>query len=93
MGAELPIGLPSLLSTGAAILAGVFALLRWFAARLLADIDARLKRIDEIEQRLDRMAEELPLHYVRREDHIREMTAISAKLDRIYELLMRGTAK
>lgn len=88
-GDVIGVSLPILAAIGASILGGVFALLKWFATRLLADIDMRLKRIDEIETRLDRMAVELPMHYVRREDHIREMTAITAKLDRIYELLIR----
>lgn len=81
--------LPMLLAVGGAVLGGVFGLLRWFAARLLADIDERLKRIDEVEQRVDRLLADLPVHYMRREDHIRELTAIHAKLDRLYEIMLR----
>jgi hypothetical protein len=80
--------MPTAAALAVAILGGVFGLLRWFASRLLSDIDKRLARIDEIEQRLDKLAADMPLHYLRREDHIRDMTAISAKLDRIYEVLM-----
>ena len=32
----------------------------------------------------------LPLHYQRRDDSIREYTAMNAKLDRIYELIMES---
>jgi hypothetical protein len=79
--------LPMLLSVGGLIVGGVFALLKWFATRLLDDIESRLRRIDELENRFERLMAELPLHYQRREDAIREYTAINAKLDRLYELL------
>lgn len=85
------VGLPALLSVGGALVGGVFALLRWFSARMLSDIDARLLRIDEVEQRVDKLLADLPVHYMRREDHIRELTAIHAKLDRLYEILLRDT--
>lgn len=81
---------PALLAVGSALLGGVFALLKWFAGRLLADIEARLTRIDDLENRFERLMAELPLHYQRREDAIREFTAINTKLDRLYELLARG---
>jgi len=32
---------------------------------------------------------ELPLHYQRREDAIREYAAINAKLDKLYDLLLK----
>lgn len=79
--------LPIALSIGGAILAGVFALVKWFASRLLGEIEDRLKRIDDIEGRFDRLMTELPLYYQRRDDAIREYTAMNAKLDRIYEIL------
>ena len=82
-------GLTELLTFCGAVLGGVFALLKWFAGRLLADIDKRLSRIDEVEARVDKLLADLPLHYQRREDAIREFTAINAKLDRLYELLAR----
>jgi DNA repair ATPase RecN len=80
--------LPALLALGGAMLGGVFALLKWFAARMLDEIEQRLKRIDDLENRFERLMAELPLHYQRREDAIREYTAMNAKLDRIYELIM-----
>lgn len=48
-----------------------------------AQIGASLKQTDAD---LKRLMTELPLHYQRREDAIREYTSIHAKLDRIYEL-------
>lgn len=80
---------PVLLSVGGVVLGGIFGMLKWFAGRLLADIDARLTRIDEVEERVDKLIADLPVHYMRREDHIRELTAIHAKLDRLYEILLR----
>jgi len=88
--------LSMLLGLGAAVLGGVFALLRWFAARLLSDIEERLSRIDIVAREVDRvdsdlkrLLAELPLHYQRREDAIREYTAINVKLDRLYELILK----
>jgi hypothetical protein len=90
------LSLPVLLAVGGAVLGGVFALLKWFAARLIADFEARLSRIDDlarevsrVDGEVQRLLAELPLHYQRREDAIREFTAINAKLDRLYELLAR----
>ncbi len=80
----------------AALLGGSFVLLRFAAAKLLSDIDRKLGRLDQLaaelarlDQELRRLTLELPVHYVRRDDHIRDMTAISAKLDRIYEILVK----
>lgn len=89
------IGMPALLAVGGGVLGGVFALLKWFAARLLADIEARLERIDavacevdRVDAELKRIVAELPIHYQRRDDAIREYTAVNAKLDRIWETLI-----
>ena len=88
--------LSMLLGLGAAVLGGVFALLKWFAGRLLADIEERLERIevvardvDRVDADLKRLLAELPLHYQRREDAIREYAAINAKLDKLYDLLLK----
>lgn len=88
---------PALLAVGSALLGGVFALLKWFAGRLLSDIEKKLTRIDDVARevgRVDaevkRLIGELPLHYQRRDDAIREYTVISVKLDRLYELMLRG---
>ncbi len=89
-----------ILAVATGVLGGVFALLRWFATRLLADIERRLARIEDISHdvtRIDgdlkRLVAELPLHYQRRDDAIREYTVINIKLDRLYELVLRGTQK
>lgn len=86
---------PALLAVGSALLGGVFALLKWFAGRLLSDIEERLARIDAVAHEVDRvdgdlkrLLAELPIHYQRREDAIREYTAMNAKLDRIWEALI-----
>jgi len=95
------IPLSALLALGASVLGGMFGLLKWFAARHLADIKGHL---DNINERLDahardmarldadfkRLLAELPLHYQRREDAIREYTVINVKLDRLYELILKG---
>lgn len=78
-----------LLTFAGVVAGGLVAMMRWLAARLLADIDQRLARIDEVEARVDKLLADLPVHYMRREDHIRELTAIHAKLDRLYEILLR----
>jgi hypothetical protein len=88
------------LAVVSAIVGGVFASLRWLAAELKRQIDIRLDRIEAVEQvradelrRLERdihsLRSELPMHYVRREDHIRDITSFSVKLDRIYTVLLR----
>ena len=63
--------------------------------------DGRFRLIEEgqreMERDVSRLREELPMHYVRREDHIRHETVINAKLDalaakidRLATLQMRG---
>ena len=88
--------LSMLLGLGAAVLGGVFGLLKWFAGRLLADIEERLERIeivardvDRVDADLKRLLAELPLHYHRREDAIREYASINAKLDKLYDLMLK----
>jgi DNA anti-recombination protein RmuC len=83
------LGLPSLAAFAGAVLAGVFGLLRWFAVRLLADIDQRLRRIDEIERRVDQLLADLPLHYQRREDTIRELAQADERYQRAVEQIIR----
>ena len=70
------------------MLGGVFGLLKWFAGRMIDEIETRLKRIDDLESRFERLMAELPLHYQRREDAIREYTTINAKIDRLTEVLI-----
>ena len=77
-----------LLSVSGIVLGGVFGLLKWFAWRMIDEIETRLKRIDDLESRFERLMAELPLHYQRREDAIREYTTINAKIDRLTEVLI-----
>ena len=77
-----------LLSVSGIVLGGVFGLLKWFAARMIDEIETRLTRIDDLESRFERLMAELPLHYQRREDAIREYTTINAKIDRLTEVLI-----
>ena len=75
---------------------GVMAgLVRWMGQRIMADIDARLGRMDDVmgevsrvDGDLTRLVAELPMHYQRREDAIREYTTINAKIDRLTEVLI-----
>lgn len=76
-------------------LGALFLMGRAFAARIARDLDERLAKIDRVAdemQRLDdelsRVRAEMPVHYIRRDDHIRDITNVSIKLDRIYELLL-----
>ena len=77
-----------LLSVSGIVLGGVFGLLKWFAGHMIDEIETRLKRIDDLESRFERLMAELPLHYQRREDAIREYTTINAKIDRLTEVLI-----
>lgn len=70
-------------------------LVRWMGQRIMADIDARMGRIDgvmrevaRVDGDLKRLVAELPMHYQRREDAIREYTTINAKIDRLTEVLI-----
>lgn len=89
------VSLPVLLSVGGVVVGGVWSLLVWFARRMLEDIDERLARIDQVasevsrvDAEVKRLIAELPLHYQRRDDAIREYTSLNAKIDRIYEVMM-----
>lgn len=78
----------------AVVLAGMggalVALLRWFGNRILAQMEQRLERIEALEERFDRHIAELPLHYQRRDDAIRELATLNFKMDRLYELMLRA---
>lgn len=74
----------------------VWGLLKAFAKRMvhdfdqrMASIETRLNHIDQVEGRLDILIQEMPLNYMRRDDYVRDHTAIHTKLDRLYELLVR----
>jgi hypothetical protein len=91
MGGEVMLfGMPfgTALAVLGTVLAGVIGTLKWFAGRMLSEIETRLKRIEELEDRFDRLMTELPLYYQRRDDAIREYTAINAKIDRLTDVLI-----
>lgn len=85
---------------GAVMLVGVVVglmagLVRWMGQRIMTDIDARLGRMDDVmgevarvDGDLKHLIAELPMHYQRREDAIREYTTINAKIDRLTEVLI-----
>ena len=81
-----------------AVMGGLLAwLIRTMVGRVMTDLDARFDRmeqrlteVDKLESEFARLRAELPLHYQRRDDSIREYTAMNAKLDRIYELIMES---
>jgi hypothetical protein len=81
-----------------AVMGGLLAwLIRTMVGRVMTDLDARFDRmelrlteVDKLESEFARLRAELPLHYQRRDDSIREYTAMNAKLDRIYELIMEA---
>ena len=81
-----------------AVMGGLLAwLIRTMVSRLMTDLDARFARmelrlgdVERLESEFARLRAELPLHYQRRDDSIREYTAMNAKLDRIYELIMES---
>ncbi|GIX31389.1 MAG: hypothetical protein KatS3mg124_1861 [Porticoccaceae bacterium] len=76
---------PAILAVVGTLLTAIFALLKWFAGRLLADIESRLTRIDDLENRFERLMAELPLRYQRREDFVREMQQADGRYQRIVE--------
>lgn len=78
-----------------AVVGMMVGLVRWMGQRIMADIDARMGRIDgvmrevaRVDGDLKRLVAELPMHYQRREDAIREYTTINAKIDRLTEVLI-----
>jgi hypothetical protein len=78
-----------------ALAGALFLVLRAALARFTQQMDERLARIERVTEeiaRIDgelaRLRAELPVHYIRRDDHIRDITTLSVKLDRIYELLL-----
>lgn len=82
------------LAAGGGLLAWM---IRTMVARLMSDLDARFERmerrlgdVERLESEFAQLRAEMPLHYQRREDSIREYTAMNAKLDRIYERIMEA---
>lgn len=68
-------------------------MLRQLVARNVGEFEERIGDLMTQSRKLDdelkALRAELPLHYHRREDAIREYTAINAKLDRLYEVMSR----
>lgn len=63
---------------------------RTMAMRLISELDRRLARIDEVaaevtrvDADLKKLMIELPMHYQRREDAIRETTVVLARIDAV----------
>lgn len=86
----------------------LIGIIKWLIGRMIKDLDDRLKinnddctakwmQIDlslkQTDADLKRLMTQLPIEYQRREDSIREYTAINSKLDRLYELLMERKQK
>lgn len=84
-----------------ALAGALFFVMRAALSRFMREMDARLGRIERVTEeiaRIDgelaRLRAELPVHYIRRDDHVRDITTLSVKLDRIYELLLiKGVQK
>jgi len=87
------------LSEALPLLLGMVALfvglIKFFLDRYLAQIEKRFDQLEEamrsevagataLREEFLRLKAELPLHYVRREDDIRNQTVINAKLDALY---------
>lgn len=52
-----------------------------------ADVEKDIDRLSSLERDLLQFKGELPLHYVRREDYVRNQSVIEAKLDALYSKL------
>lgn len=75
------------LFVGAAVgLAVAFA--RAYLRRVMEGIADKLSRLDSLESQLTRLIADMPLHYQRRDEAIREYTAMNAKLDRLWDALI-----
>ncbi len=82
----------------------LIGIIKWLIGRMIGNLDDRLKaNNDQCNQKwmqidlslkqtdadLKRLMTQLPIEYQRREDSIREYTAINSKLDRLYELMVK----
>lgn len=90
---ELPIW--QLISAGVGLVGGFLGLLKLLVAAIERRLDQRFSvmdgrfedlakdsdRLRQVELGLERLRGEMPLHYVRREDFVRNQTVIEAKLD------------
>jgi len=86
----------------------LIGIIKWLIGRMIRNLDERLKTSNDdcaakwerieaslrnTDADLKSLATRLPIEYQRREDSIREYTAINSKLDRLYELLMERKQK
>lgn len=86
----------------------LIGIIKWFLQRMVRDLDKRLECIRKaqqgevaewrrIERELLELRADLPMSYVRREDHIRNQSVIEAKLDALASKLeltrMEGAKK
>ena len=83
---ELPVW--QMLSIGGAILGAFVGLVKMLLMQMerrleqrFAVIDKDSERLRQVELGMERLRGEMPLHYVRREDWVRNQTIIEAKLD------------
>lgn len=71
----------------------LIGMIRWLITRMISNLDKRMeeqaKQWQKTDEDMKRLMTDLPLHYQRRDDAIREYTAIHTKLDRLYELQVR----
>lgn len=71
----------------------IIATTRWIVGRCLLNYDEKIadqnKALLELERDVLRLRGELPLNYVRKEDHIRYETIVNTKLDRLGDALDR----
>jgi hypothetical protein len=83
-----------LLSAAVLLIGGVVGVAAWtvrtMASRLITELDRRLQYIDHVAeevQRVDadlkRLMIELPIHYQRREDAVRDTTTLMARVDAV----------
>lgn len=83
---EMPVW--QMLSIGGAILGAFVGLVKMLLMQMerrleqrFAVIDKDSERLRQVELGMERLRGEMPLHYVRREDWVRNQTIIEAKLD------------
>jgi hypothetical protein len=84
---------PVVLGAVSVILGGVWAMGRMLLTRVVNELEVRMAgheaRLERLDADFRKLLADLPSHYQQREDAIREYTAINAKLDRLYELMLR----
>ncbi|KPA90619.1 hypothetical protein AB3464_25120 [Pseudomonas asplenii] len=96
---EMPVW--QLVGTAATLLAMFAGLVKVLLAQMENRLDERFEavardseRLRTVEIGLERLRGEMPLHYVRREDYVRNQTILEAKLDtlalRIENIQLRG---